>query len=197
MNHHAQLVRTADVRSYKHPSTEATTIIETFDKMGIDDVRAITAQAQLRPATKAGQVFIISATFITHEAQNALLKLFEEPPAETSFVLVLPPAVQLLSTLQSRIGYEVIHEAVTDSEHWSAFLAASYADRLQQIDSWHKSKDTEWLSAITRGVHTLRHTKFDLPTLAAIEQVGSRLQTRGASNKMLLEHLALVLPLRK
>ena len=197
MSHHAQVVRTADVRSYKHPPTDATQIVVGFDKMGIDDVRSITDQAQLRPATSDGQLFVISATFITHEAQNALLKLLEEPPAATAFVLVLPPAMQLLPTLLSRIGQESTLVATVDTDPWSAFATATYAERLQQIDAWHKSKDTHWLTAITHGVHTLDHQGLDLATLTAISYVGAHLQTRGASNKMLLEHLALALPLRK
>jgi len=197
MNHHAQLVRTADVSTYQHPETAATVQTKTLDTMGIGDVRIVTAQAQLRPATDAGQVFVIAASFITHEAQNALLKLFEEPPAATSFVLVVPPAFQLLSTLQSRIGQETTIADTTENQTWTLFLAASYADRLQQIDSWQKSKDPQWITQIVAGVHGVNHQEVGLEAMQVLHFVGQKLQTRGASNKMLLEHLALVLPLRK
>jgi len=46
-------------------------------------------------------------------------------------------------------------------------------------------------------VHSIDHTDVPVEALSAVQLVGERLATRGASNKMLLEHLALVLPLRK
>ena len=197
MNHHAQLVRTVEVSTYQHPETTATVLNTTLDTMGIGDVRAVTAQAQLRPATDGGQVFVIAASFITHEAQNALLKLFEEPPVDTAFVLVVPPAFQLLPTLQSRIGQETTIADSTENQAWTLFLAATYADRLQQIDSWQKSKDPQWLSQMAAGVHSVSSQEVGLEAMQVLQFVGQKLQTRGASNKMLLEHLALVLPLRK
>ena len=197
MNHHAQLVRTVEVSTYQHPETTATVLNNTLDTMGIGDVRAVTAQAQLRPATDAGQVFVIAASFITHEAQNALLKLFEEPPVDTAFVLVVPPAFQLLPTLQSRIGQETTIADSSENQAWTLFVAASYVDRLQQIDSWQKSKDPQWLSQMVAGVHSVSSQEVGLEAMQVLQFVGQKLQTRGASNKMLLEHLALVLPLRK
>jgi hypothetical protein len=197
MNHHAQLVRTVEVSTYQHPETTATVLNNTLDTMGIGDVRAVTAQAQLRPATDGGQVFVIAASFITHEAQNALLKLFEEPPVDTAFVLVVPPAFQLLPTLQSRIGQETTIADSSENQAWTLFLAASYADRLQQVDSWQKSKDPQWLSQMVAGVHSVSSQEVGLEAMQVLQFVGQKLQTRGASNKMLLEHLALVLPLRK
>jgi hypothetical protein len=197
MNHHAQLVRTVEVSTYQHPETTATVLNTTLDTMGIGDVRAVTAQAQLRPATDGGQVFVIAASFITHEAQNALLKLFEEPPVDTAFVLVVPPAFQLLPTLQSRIGQETTIADSRENQTWTLFLAASYADRLQQVDSWQKSKDPQWLSQMVAGVHSVSSQEVGLEAMQVLQFVGQKLQTRGASNKMLLEHLALVLPLRK
>ena len=197
MEHHAQLVRTTEIETYTHPETTATQLRVYLEKLGIDDVRQITDQALLRPATNQGQIFIIATTFVTHEAQNALLKLFEEPPTDTSFVLVVPPAFQLLSTLQSRIGHETVHTNTAQNTAWDDFAAALPADRLQQIDTWQKSKDPQWLAEIVRGLHTLPTTSLVVDEARVVQFVGQKLQTRGASNKMLLEHLALVLPLRK
>lgn len=197
MSHHAQLVRTNNITLYEHPPTEAVVLLTRLEKIGIDDVRSVIAQALLRPTTSAGQVVVLVTSFITHEAQNALLKLLEEPPQDTSFTLVVPPAFQVLPTLLSRIGHEQTDDHMPTTTAWQVFQVASCAERLDQIDSWHKSKDQQWLSAIAAGIHTIDCRGFDAPTLKAIQLVGQKLQTRGASNKMLLEHLALVLPLTK
>ena len=196
MQHHATLIRTAEVDAYQHPETESTVVTHYSERLGIDAVRLITAQALLRPATNHGHIFIIATNFVTHEAQNALLKLFEEPPADTSFVLVVPPALQLLATVQSRIGQEIVMSVPAESQVWLSFVNSSYATRLQQIADWQKSKNSQWIAEITSGVHTLSSQKASLEVAHVVRLVGQKINTRGASNKMLLEHLALAIPLR-
>lgn len=197
MNHHAQLVRTNNPGTYSPPQSSVEVLTFAWDKVGIDDVRTLVAKAQLRPVTDHGQLIVVATSFVTHEAQNALLKLFEEPPADTSFLLVVPPAFQLLPTLQSRIGQETTVVDDATNQTWDLFLAATYADRLQQIDSWQKTKDPQWLTEIVSGLHSVDRTSFSFEQLQTSQLVGQKLQTRGASNKMLLEHLALALPFRK
>jgi len=196
MHHHATLIRSLHPLEFQFETDNPVSLFS-FERLGIDNARQIAVDAQLRPVSGAEQVFVLRTLFVTHEAQNALLKLFEEPPAGLSFVLVLPPAVQLLSTLQSRIGTELTDTPdVAANQPWLDFLAAAPADRLTQIDLWQKTKESNWLQAITAGVHTISYAEVPVGALPAIQLVGEQLATRGASNKMLLEHLALILPLR-
>lgn len=48
-------------------------------------------------------IIIDQAHTLTHEAQNALLKMLEEPPADTVFILTSPSVQQLLPTVRSRL----------------------------------------------------------------------------------------------
>ncbi|MFT5832346.1 MAG: hypothetical protein ACI9SY_000733 [Candidatus Paceibacteria bacterium] len=196
MQHHVTLIRSANPLSYI-PETEHQTTFFTYDKVGIDEIRLITAQASLRPSEGNEYVFVLNSLFLTHEAQNALLKLFEEPPTGLSFHLVLPESVGLLPTLMSRVGQEIHQASSTDDAAWDAFSSASPAERLKQIDGWQKAKDQVWLQTIVRGVHNVKSSELSVTALPVLRLVGEKLATRGASNKMLLEHLALVLPLRK
>lgn len=196
MQHPITLIRSADPLSYV-PDTDLPTTSFAYDKVGIDEVRLITTQASLRPSVGDEHVFVIGSQFVTHEAQNALLKLFEEPPSGLSFHLVLPQSVGVLPTLLSRVGQEIHHATHTDDSAWKVFLSAIPADRFKQIDAWQKTKDLAWLQTIVRGVHQLKSTDLPADSLPALQFVGEKLATRGASNKMLLEHLALALPLRK
>jgi hypothetical protein len=109
----------------------------------------------------------------------------------------VPPNFQLLATLRSRIGQEILIESPLDNAAWHDFLNGSYDERLKQIELWHKTKNQIWLSEIANGLHGLLSRNYRLEVLNVIQFVGQKIQTRGASNKMLLEHLALVLPLRK
>jgi len=196
MQHPITLIRSADPLSYI-PKTESQINRFFYDKIGIDEVRLIIKQASLRPPEGDEYLFVIGTHFVSHEAQNALLKLFEEPPVGLSFQLVLPESVELLATLLSRVG-QVIHQTTAmDNAAWDSFLAATPAERLKQIDVWQKTKDPVWLQTMVRGVHRIASADLPPGTLPVLQLVGQKLATRGASNKMLLEHLALALPLRK
>jgi DNA polymerase III gamma/tau subunit len=62
--------------------------IERFDTLGIDEARELSRRQRL----SGGHIFIIAAGTITREAQNALLKTFEEPAPDTYFMLIIPRA---------------------------------------------------------------------------------------------------------
>lgn len=68
-----------------------------------DDARRIQEFAHRAAMGERGKALIISAGRFFHEAQNALLKLFEEPPAETALILIVPSEGILLPTLRSRL----------------------------------------------------------------------------------------------
>ncbi len=75
------------------------------DSIGIDDIRKIVKFTQLTTVGTAAirrAVIIVNAQRMTTEAQNALLKILEEPPRDTIFVLTASPAGPLLDTVLSR-----------------------------------------------------------------------------------------------
>lgn len=167
-------------------------------QLGIDMVRTLIQAAHRRPQGEDEEQLIMVATeFITEEAQQALLKIIEEPPVSTKFLFVLPHGYTLLPTLESRFERQEGSEAVTDSSVFQNFLKASYAERMAAIEESTKKKDHAWQAAIKRGLLThLRTNSKDMPheLLRELEYVARLLLTRGASNKFLLEHLTLSLP---
>jgi len=69
----------------------------------IEKIREIIYQASLKPYEAEKRIFIISdAEAMTLEAQNALLKLLEEPPQNHILILTSSNAAALLSTVLSR-----------------------------------------------------------------------------------------------
>lgn len=71
--------------------------------IGIDKIRAMRQIAPIRPNDLDFHVFLIrNAHNLTVQAQNALLKLLEEPPAPTYFFLICDSAASLLATVRSR-----------------------------------------------------------------------------------------------
>ncbi len=169
-------------------------------QLGIDDVRTLIGAAHRRPRGDDNmQTLLVATEFITEEAQQALLKIIEEPPLSTRFVFVLPHGYNLLPTLESRFerqneqGVAVVH----DISAFREFKNSSYAQRIAAIELSTKNKDQAWQREIKNGLaaYLIAHkAEVPLPALKELEYVVRLLLTRGASNKFLLEHLALTLP---
>lgn len=91
-----------------HP--DVITVTAALDSQGrkkreitVDQVRAVAASAPVMPNEGRGKVYIIQdADTMNVQAQNALLKLLEEPPESASFILCASNPRQLLPTVRSR-----------------------------------------------------------------------------------------------
>jgi len=71
--------------------------------LGVDALRKVRFDAYIRPNQSEFKIYIIhSAGLMTEGAQNALLKILEEPPSYVRFVLVCRSAAELLPTVRSR-----------------------------------------------------------------------------------------------
>jgi len=84
-------------------------------RVRIGQIRA--AQSALRLGASEGgrrAVVIADAEWLNHGAQNALLKLLEEPPPQTTIVLVTDNAAGLLATVRSRCQKVRFHETTPD-----------------------------------------------------------------------------------
>jgi DNA polymerase III subunit delta' len=74
--------------------------------LGIDQIRDIQKFLQLKTPGAEGIrriVIVEHAHLMTNEAQNALLKSLEEPPADTVIILTAPATKQLKETIYSRV----------------------------------------------------------------------------------------------
>ena len=88
-------------RSGNHPDVKW---IETAGKsIGIEDIRAMQSEVYIKPYSSDRKIFIINeADKMTVQAQNALLKILEEPPAYIVIILLAANSAMLLSTILSR-----------------------------------------------------------------------------------------------
>ncbi len=78
-------------------------VILTYGLFSVDDARSVFEMATRAPTQGEKKMIVISTPRIFHEAQNALLKLLEEPPKGVTVVLVIPSEGILLPTLRSRL----------------------------------------------------------------------------------------------
>lgn len=163
-------------------------------KIGVGEVVDLRYAAQLRPAIKDFQLITVTVEAITVEAEQALLKLLEDPPPQTIFAFFVRQEIKLLDTLLSRFAKLNAPSPSNDKADWFDFTALKVADRLSVITDKLAAKDTLWVANIKSGLtaHLTRGSKTN-PNLKRLEYIMRHLGTRGAGNKMLLEELALSL----
>ncbi len=175
--------------------------IYVWEKFTIDEARALTTEASLKPVSGRA-LFVLALGSIGHDAQQALLKLFEEPQAGVTFVLLTPPGT-LSATLRSRfVEYpEKVEEASGGAAAAKKFIASSYKERSAQVTALIKEEEggkervREFLTALEAAYHKKLSTSAEARVaLEDIALVRNYLADRSASLKMLLEHLAATLP---
>lgn len=71
--------------------------------LGVDEIRAMRSSAYIKPNDLEFKAYLLEdGGFMTVQAQNALLKLLEEPPGNVYFFLMCENAAALLPTVRSR-----------------------------------------------------------------------------------------------
>lgn len=117
--------------------------------IGIDAIRPLASQLSLHPvASPTHAVIIHNAHVLTQEAQNAMLKLLEEPPGEALIILETPQPDALLPTILSRchtIRLTAIHPAGRDESLQCLatiknLTQSSVGKKLQIIDTIAKTR---------------------------------------------------------
>ncbi len=180
----------------------------------IEDARKLSTLANQTPLSHAQKCLIIALDRFSHEAQNALLKLFEEPPVSTVLILVLPHEGILLPTLRSRLlelPSEEGKQGIVVSEFVSTFLGASKPEQMKLVASLiEKSKSDKeetkqqartdavlLAEGLIRSAHA-QYEKKPTPELLAFLSDMNRfipiLHERSAPLKLIFEHILLVLP---
>ncbi|MBQ7792215.1 MAG: AAA family ATPase [Clostridia bacterium] len=97
-------------------STSDIKIVEGDKSISEDDVRQITSEIYLKPFHFSKKIYLIKdADKMTVQAQNALLKVFEEPPSYAILILVTSNVSLLLPTILSR-GTKIRFSPLTLSE---------------------------------------------------------------------------------
>lgn len=178
------LERNPDVVVYEH------------ERLGIDDARELKLRASQAPLS-AGQAFVLVFDTATREAQNALLKLLEEPAEATYFVLVVPSIELLLPTVRSRLAYGGrARGAPVELPLAERFLSATIGERLTLIEPLVKEKDRARVRAFLDALEQMLYRQGVGKRAAELREVvfvRGYADDRSASVKMLLEHLVHVL----
>lgn len=217
LNHHAYLLVGGDaiqaelilmlekkhaIKTHGNPDFTA----QKFENLTIDDARQLIEAAEVKPTTADGKrIFILTMNSITVEAQNALLKLLEEPSEYVHFFLIVPSAHLLLPTVKSRLSMigspgKSENDPAADLAEAKKFLSMTAPKRLEMIKSLiediAKEKKTkqdavDFLNQIQAAVYVSKGSKNGARELETIETARKYMNDRAPSLKMLLEYVAL------
>ena len=162
----------------------------TTETFGIDESRRLSEWASLKPLLSDRKVSLIEATSITIEAQNALLKVLEEPPIGTYFFFFIPSQNNLIPTLLSRS--RIINSTVNTDKNKEAkeFIKMSLSERLKFIKEISKNDDKEPIRVIIRQLENILDQEQSA-TKKRVLLAKKYSASRGSSPKMLLEWLAI------
>lgn len=102
--------------------------------IGIDEARRVRSFLWQRPQQSLRRVVIVDdAHLLTEEAQNALLKLAEEPPASGCLMLVTSDPDALAPTLRSRL--QAIYFGAVSSKEIASWLQREEALPLKEAEA--------------------------------------------------------------
>lgn len=180
------------------------------DSFGIDDARNIIRWSLGKPLSGEIKVsFIISKT-LTREAQNALLKVLEEPPLGTYFFIWLENLGGLLPTFVSRTkildarpeeGYEDLAKTKNPQKKIARdFLNVDFQKRISMSRSICKNRDRNEIAEILKELERIaaenlrvssHPAKFKSFKNALTAKILS--SAKGSSPKILLDWLSFVI----
>lgn len=183
-----------DIDIKKHPDI---LYIEAGEKLGVEKIKQIKSHLVDKPFLANNRAVVIeNASVLTLEAQNALLKTFEEPPETAVLVLGINSEEDLIPTVLSRCQIVRLEDTVLeefDSSNIENLLNSSIPERFEYVE---KLKDKEkFLKELTSFYH---QRLLDSPTAKTKAYLDKLLlaQTWANSNvnlRAILEYLMLVL----
>ncbi len=184
-----------------------------YETVSIDDAREIKEVQNTRPIGDK-RTMLLSLRTIQSEAQNSLLKLFEDPSSKTVFIVCADSPSSFLPTLLSRFYiFQEIKEkkekkASDSADDYSADLAAKFLsgtvqERMSLLEPLIKEKDKtgaeKFLNELEAKIYADGLFKERPKERAFIfENIFSArrfLQSRSPSLKMILENLCGIVPI--
>ena len=169
----------------------------------IADARSIKSFLSEKPVGEK-KVCIIESTIYTPEAQQALLKTFEEPTTSAVCFLCIDDESRLLATVRSRAILIRVGENTEYEKEAKLLLSKTRPERLKHVESLFKKSDTEddhdpirhtvymTIASLVRLLHTEKNPNREL--LATLTTLASYVLDSGSPVKMLFETALLSIP---
>lgn len=187
---------------------------QNYESFGIKDAHTLIERETGKSFGGQGRFFVLVISSITPEAQNALLKTFEEPATDVHFFIIARATEIFLPTLRSRmvilsqriVAADGLLKVIQRPSAATKFLTLDLPDRLDFIQKEflkNKDKNKSEIVDFVADLEKILRAKIDMRQIAKDEEFALHelakcqryLQNPRSSNRLILEHLALTLPL--
>jgi|SRR3989344_4267968 len=106
----------------------------TIDNFKIDEALSLRSMSSDKSFSDTKKIFIICANTFSLDAENVLLKMFEEPIENTHFFLIIPDVNALLKTLASRFYFiSARQDLAEEQKNAEKFIAMPLNTRIDFI----------------------------------------------------------------
>ncbi len=176
-------------------------LVQKFDSFGINDSRFLREAHTRKALVGDKRIFVIAAHFFTREAQNALLKTFEEPAPGVYFFVIAPSIDSLIPTVRSRMSVIANNQlSIINNQAITKFLNSKPAERMKIVgELLKKSDDPEEKQKIK--IEALKFVKelqsyfarSPAPQASEVLKAQSQLSQPGAVTRLVIENLCLTL----
>lgn len=162
-----------------------------YETLGIEEARELAVFASRRAYGKR-KIFFLLPESMTLEAQNALLKTFEDPTPNTHFFLSLREESLAIPTLRSRMmSVRLASNTVDVGEDVNNFIELPLAERLKFSKEFEEKELN--LAVFLDNLLLFYKKSGSVTNLRRVYNARRFASDRSASARLISEHLALVL----
>lgn len=187
----------------------------TIDNFKTDEAFSLRAMSSDKSFSLGKKIFLICINTISLDAQNVLLKMFEEPIENTHFFMIIPDTGVLLKTLISRF-YLIspkpgLGESAKEAEKFISMPLKARIDFIKELLNEPEEKDEEgkeilpldsarakslkFLNALEAVIHSKLLKNSEIECIEHLFKVREFLRMPGSSTKSLMESVALITPI--
>lgn len=134
-----EFIETLGVKTSGNPDFQNISV----DSFKIKDARNLKSYGSEKGFTNGKKIFLISADTFLLEAQNTLLKMFEEPIENVHFFVVMPDSNSLLRTFVSRFYLIKSENSEAGQKEAENFLKLSLSSRIEFVKELLADATTE------------------------------------------------------
>lgn len=179
-------------------------IIENYESLLVDDARDIKEKTIRKNKENTKTFYLLNLSSLNNNSQNALLKILEEPPVGTYFIITLPNFSAILDTIKSRsVLIDANDLLIQDFTEVIELLKMNYGERISWVKKIIQGIKDEKISKnkvskiIKQTVLYLNQEKYSKEIIYKIDSLNKNLQNTGVSLKIILEAYILFLPINK
>lgn len=173
-------------------------LVYEYNKFLVDDAEHIFSTHLHKTGADEMQIICIAFNVTNIETQNKILKMLEEPRPHTYFFIIIPSLQSILPTITSRAQVFVYQKNTEISKETEKFIKGTVSARLDHVKNLVEDLKEEKITKqdlihFIEEIEKYLHEKKEFEILKEVLSIKDYLRDGGASNKQLLEYIAVTI----